>query len=431
MSEASECTEYRRALEALRNGVPNRDAVRILGLGTNQMEVEQRFVAQLSDVKPWAREGRQVPGLLFQGDFGSGKSHLLGYFQDLAVNQGFVCSRVVISKETALFDPGRVFRAAVESAVVPGRRGQAIHETALTLVPSAPDYDEFYLWANARESGLAPVFPATLLLHQQLNNDPELVEEIRDFWSGSAIAISKLRAALRRVRQGSAFIMGRVPVRELDVQRFSFAARLFLGAGFKGWVVLFDEVELIGRYSLLQRARSYAELARWMGRIEGSGIPGLTAVAAICEDFVPAVLEDKGDGDKAGARLRTRGRDEDLVVAAWAEGMMRVISQEAKGMALHPPSDADLRETYDRLKTIHSKAFQWTPPDVSGPEHSVSRAMRAYVRRWINEWDLARLYPGEALDSLELEVKQDYSEDADLERPPEPEDVSSLEGTTA
>ena len=32
----------------------------------------------------------------------------------------------------------------------------------------------------------------------------------------------------------------------------------------QGWLLLFDEVELIGRYTLLQRGRSYAELARWL-----------------------------------------------------------------------------------------------------------------------------------------------------------------------
>lgn len=36
----------RRALEALRNGVPNRDAV--TALGCNQPEVERRFDAQLA-----------------------------------------------------------------------------------------------------------------------------------------------------------------------------------------------------------------------------------------------------------------------------------------------------------------------------------------------------------------------------------------------
>ena len=53
-------------------------------------------------------------------------------------------------------------------------------------------------------------------------------------------------------------------VRELARQRLRFLPQLLRAAGHAGWVVLFDEVELIGRYSLLQRGRSYAELARWL-----------------------------------------------------------------------------------------------------------------------------------------------------------------------
>ena len=55
------------------------------------------------------------------------------------------------------------------------------------------------------------------------------------------------------------------------MQRLRFAAKLLAAAGYAGWVVLFDEVELIGRYSLQQRAKSYAELARWVRGEHGGG----------------------------------------------------------------------------------------------------------------------------------------------------------------
>jgi hypothetical protein len=65
------------------------------------------------------------------------------------------------------------------------------------------------------------------------------------------------------------------------MQRIRFAARLIAAAGYRGWILLIDEVELIGRYTLLQRGRSYSELARWMGKIDGDQYPGLATVAAI------------------------------------------------------------------------------------------------------------------------------------------------------
>jgi hypothetical protein len=80
--------DHRRALEALRNGVPNRDAVTVLGC--NQRDVERAFVQNLAAVPNSVQEGRQVCGLLIEGGFGAGKSHLLDYLEHVALSQNFV-----------------------------------------------------------------------------------------------------------------------------------------------------------------------------------------------------------------------------------------------------------------------------------------------------------------------------------------------------
>jgi hypothetical protein len=46
--------------------------------------------------------------------------------------------------------------------------------------------------------------------------------------------------------------------------------------------------------------------------------------------------------------------------------------------------------------------------------------MRSYIRRWVNEWDLRRLYPGaEICTSEELEIGPTYEQDENLEQPSE------------
>ncbi len=129
--------DYRRALEALRNGVPNRDAVR--ALGSSQSEAESAFSRRLSSVESSARQGEQVSGLLIAGGFGAGKSHLLDTFEHLANSRNFVCSRVAISKETPLFDPAKLYAAAIDGAAVPGAGGEAIREMALRLPAGQPE----------------------------------------------------------------------------------------------------------------------------------------------------------------------------------------------------------------------------------------------------------------------------------------------------
>jgi len=169
---AGEVIEYRRALEALRNGVPNRDAVRVMGCA--QAEIEQRFRQTLDDSHEYLEKDKQPPGMLVSGGFGSGKSHLLEYLQHLALSEDFVCSKVVISKETPLSDPAKVFSAAIESAQVPGLSGQAVQEIASRFNHDAPEYGEFRRWCERRAEAISPLFIATVLLHEQLGGDPEI-----------------------------------------------------------------------------------------------------------------------------------------------------------------------------------------------------------------------------------------------------------------
>ena len=76
------------------------------------------------------------------------------------------------------------------------------------------------------------------------------------------------------------------------------------GAGYKGWVVLLDEIELVGTYSVLQRAKSYAEIARWWGKVEDEKCPGLVVVGTVTSDFATAILGDAGKQDRRHAAQR-------------------------------------------------------------------------------------------------------------------------------
>jgi len=413
MNRVDDSVGDRRAIEALRNGVPNADAVRVLGSG--QQLVEETFLQRLSEVDGAARAGRQVPGLLVKGGFGTGKSHLLKYLQVKAVSENFVCSHVVVSKETPLFNPAKVYRAAIESAVGLRLNGQAIKAMALGLRQETPSYAELYIWANRPDAGVHQVFPATLLLHERLKNDPEFVERITSFWSGDPLKIADVKRELRQVKAAATFdLKGKLPP-SLPLERFRFAARLIRGAGYKGWVLLLDEIELVGRFNVAQRAKSYAELARWMGANEGAQFPGLMAVGAITDDFDLAVLQQKGDRDVIGPRLRSKGTLDSDLVAAQAEAGMRIIEQAA--MRLTPPNETVLRQTYGTLKDIHARAYGWEPPDVDVGHRSTTRAMRSYVRRFINEWDLKRLYPDAVLNTQDDPLSPTYVNDPALQQP--------------
>ena len=75
---------------------------------------------------------------------------------------------------------------------------------------------------------------------------------------GKRIKISRVKDGLRQIGQYRTYSFGAPKAVELPSQWLRFATQLIKGAGCKGWVVLLDEIELIGSYSLLQRGRAYA-----------------------------------------------------------------------------------------------------------------------------------------------------------------------------
>ena len=90
----------------------------------------------------------------------------------------------------------------------------------------------------------------------------------------------------------------------------------------------------------------------------------------------------------------------------------------AKQAVVSPkPDAATLAHTYKRLKEMHAKAYKWDPPEIPTAALSMRRSMRSFVRRWVNEWDLRRLYPGTELSTeVEEEMRPSYEEDDALER---------------
>ena len=409
----------RRALEALRNGVPNREAVKILGC--NQPEAEGRF----EDMLIQAADRDNVPdgalGMLISGDFGSGKSHLLTHLEQQALSQGFVCSKVAISKETPLYDLGKVLKSAVDNGRMPNRAGRLIEELGQALKPHSPEYADFFKWANDTESnGLSQMFPASLLVHER-SRDLELNSEIEYFWAGDRIKVSRVKDGLRQIGQFQSYSFRAPKAAELPPQRLRFVIEVIKAAGYKGWVVLLDEIELVGSYSLLQRGRSYAELARWLGEAVDEPYSGLATVGTVTDDFASAIISPDGnkkDRDYVAPKLEARYAN----IVARAETGMRLLEREV--IPLKQPTDTEVRETAEKLRQIYSTAYDWDPPALQAEARGAGyqNRMRYKVRASINEWDLLRLYPDYSPETEGDEFRHTYEENVDLERESKDED---------
>ncbi len=392
----------RTAFEALRAGVPNRAAV--LLLGSVEDAIEERFESGLGAA--WSAEA--PPGLLFAGGFGTGKSHLLGFLRELALRKNFVVSTVAVSKETPLSAPAAVFAAALRDTLVPGHADDAITVALAELQRRPEALADLLSLARAPESGFAPIFAAMLhLLSRQMSVD--LLRQVESFFAGGKPPGPRLRQALGQAGARGRFDLARATEAILAPQRERFIPLLFRAAGFAGWCLLIDEVELIGRYAPLQRARAYAELGRWLGLGAGR-IAGLCVAGAITDDFASEIITGRQDDEKLPERLRLKGVPDQAGLALAA---MRAI---AAAPVLRPPLEADLARHAETLRRGYAMAYGWPAPSPEIAERRANRTMRHHIRGWITQWDMLRLH-GRATALEHAAIAPNYAETRDLDEP--------------
>ena len=389
----------RTAFEALRAGVPNRAAVMLLG--SVEDAIEDRFEDGLGRV--W--DDTPAPGLLFAGGFGTGKSHLLGFLREVALRRNFIVSTVTVSKETPFSAPLAVFTTALRNTMAPGHTDDAMTVALAELqrLPGAAQALEALV--STPDSRMAPVFAAIVhLLGRQQPAD--LLRRMEDFLAGGKLPGTALRQALSQAGVRGMFDLGRATEAALAGQRERFAPLLFRAAGFAGWCVLIDEVELIGRYPPLQRARAYAELARWLG--QGTAPPpGVRVAAAITDDFASEVINGRQDDEKLPERLRLKGAP---LQAELALAGMRAIETAP---VLRPPVEADLQRHAETLRRAYAESYDWNAPNLPVGERRANRTMRHHIRGWITQWDVLRLQ-GRAAGLKLGTIHSNYGESEDF-----------------
>jgi hypothetical protein len=404
----------RRAIEALRAGVPNGDAVR--ALGSDQSEILAEFETKLGNAAEM--DARQATGFVMTGSFGSGKSHLVEELHQLALARNYVSSKIAISKETPLHLPQRVVQAAVGAMQAKDKPDGVLMDMVLTHKSDKPTAQDFHRWCGSRQSGVSVMFRSLLDLRDVGIESLEAVDLLIRYFSGETIPISTIRHQLADAGLSSPVEV--VPAVDRPWQTVRFLSRFCQVSGYRGWVIFLDEAELISKYGPISRARAYDQLGRWLGLRPGHRVPGIAVVATVINDFVWEVLGQKGDKWQVPELLGRGRRPSDMDAVPYAVDAMQAIDDALELAAM---TRENLAKAHTILREAHSRAYEWDAPKLD-VEYRRRDPMRHYVRRWINEWDLRRLYGREA--SLEFGgevIDVSYDEDDDFDGPDWSEDV--------
>lgn len=340
---SEEVPDLRQAVEALRLGVVPRGYVRDYTVARER---------ELDAFETLLQEGRGLR--LVWGDYGTGKTHLLDLFERMALEDGFVTTRVTLDpKETPPSHPQRLFREITRSLRYPGARGEGLDPLFLELAESrdhvAPD-------GRRASRILSPV----LLAYRHPESEAALWAE--DYIGGYPMDIDFGSRELRRIGW-----TGRRPLALSDYRTYGRMYVHLVGtlaawagdAGFKGLAVLFDEVE-------------YVEMVRGDSRHLAKEVLQHYAAVTLPREklaFDPERLYRGGHAVHRDLPLRFAKEQRLLVVMALtplpeAEDVVRnILADRSDDLELSSFRGGDLEQLVRRVTLLYARAYPGFVPD--------------------------------------------------------------------
>jgi hypothetical protein len=403
----------RAVIEHLRSGVPSPQAADLL------VGARERLVETIEQDLVRLAEGTGARHMqVIAGNYGDGKSHLLQALWQRARRAGWLVSYVSVSREAPLDQIERVYRKVAARTYMPGLDRPGIGPLLETLV-ERPAAAERLLRFAARE--LHAKVRVALEARLEGRGDPQIVEEDLAGYRHSNADVR--RAYQERVGRAAPRIdRYRVVEHAIDYFRLLDAATAALDM--PGWLVLFDEVEMIGSLQKRGRALSYATMAEF---IDGVRLPHTYSVWAMASNFRNELLAQDESGALA-SWLVEKGQ------TALAERIVAPLQALRHASVLPKLTDEALAQAFDTIIELHAGAMAWTPPfDGAALLERIRRQLperdakvRQLVRASVQYLDLTFVYGeeprltmralGEAAAMLPADPEDDLGADENVRR---------------
>jgi hypothetical protein len=383
-------------IESLRAGIPTRVSTRLLP--ELRPSITDRIVSDLTGFG----KGTVPPGRLIWGQYGQGKTHALTAIEHLALDRNFAVSRVSLSREVTCRNLFQLYGNLAPRIRTPDSTLEGIQQYLNRIQPL--EIRQSALFEEGRYANSLPV---------QVLEDYFYAEgEDKDGLYGDLLGVRLPAGELSRIHRtarGSVIPKFKFKVAEHAESYFGMMADAIQLCGFEGWVILLDEVELLGRLGKLSRFKAYQNLnwlLNWQGGME---YPIYTVAAAATRLQDDLWYGGKGD-DRASMPELARER----AGAQAQEDMERFFTRaiDKDSLKVLPADPADLERLLDRIVELHGKAYEWNP-DGSSPNlirHLGAQPVRTYVRAALEYLDLQYLYGRTELPDLAALVETSVGE---------------------
>lgn len=387
-------------IETLRSGIPSRQVAEYMCKGRE--DIIDMAVKDLQFVK--GNNGKR--SMIISGNYGEGKTHVLKAIFNKAIKENFVVSIITLSKETPFNRLDKVYAKIPASTYLPDSAQPGFISILERLSPSGKDTEALFDLCD----GLHPKIKTLLECFIEDDDMEDKFDIYNDLAGTSYLTKSRISQIYKNTKALKLNMENfRLTDRNHMLSYFQFLDGLFTISGYSGWVILFDEVELIGRLGATSRAKAYLNMEPFiLTQTENSILSHTYSVFSCASPFFNEVLIDKDEINSVSKRLY------DPTEIKTAQAIVRHFID--KQIVLPTITAEDFQDILDMIETAHSIAYNWEAKldrEVLLNGFSSER-LRSKIRGAIEYLDIEYLYKtkpfvkANKLDEYDMRENEDY-----------------------
>lgn len=391
--------EARHVIEALRSGIPSR------AVGQYFSEARPRIMKEISGEMDRICETGKSSGKIIAGKYGEGKTHLLNTVFNLAHSNNMVVSYLSLSKEAPFDKLYLLYQKLVSNTYLPRHVQPGFVKEFEKMTPNSPLAGEMQLY-GAKELETDKLY---YVLRSYLNTeDQDEKFLLQADLEGDFITNASLRQIYRRIFQQRVKYNVNFSKTKHSMDYFDFLSHLFVKLGYNGWVILFDETELIGRLGKKTRLKAYKNMAEFL--FPNERLESTYTMFALGASYAEDVIESKHEFDTLAEVY-----PEDM------EPMKSVLEAIINAEQLKPLTKEEIDEILEKLQAFHGRAYGWEPEisleEMAKATQSGGYLLRTKIRAAIEYLDQMYQY-GQGQEAVIGEVdRESFQEMSDQEIP--------------
>ncbi len=390
----------RHIIEALRSGISSRE------VGYCFSSARPKIMREIDTAISKAADTGFSGGMFISGKYGEGKTHLLNTVLNMAQERNMVVSLVSLSKETPFDKLHMIYPKIVQGTFLPGRLQpgfRSIFENMTKNSPVAVELSEYCL--TGLETNKLYYVLKSYLGTEDGDEKAMLIADLEgDFAPNAAI-----KNIFKRVyEQKATFNQNFVKSRHTG-DYITFMSNLFLKAGYNGWVLLFDEAELIGRMGKKARLNSYKNMFGFIYPEKDMGMKSVYSIFAFNSSFIPDVIESKHEYDNL---------EQNPISPDIDKSIKTILNDISTSPQLVPLNKDEILAIHEKIQNFHGKAYNWKPDIETAKLYSATEKsgylLRTRIRAAVELLDQLYQY-GKAGNITVNELGQgDYNENMTL-----------------